>query len=74
MTSGELLVILIVAIIAFGPGKLPMLAEHLGKLFRVINQLKQSAESFWQTLQKEQQLQENTRKAKKADDQYQDFQ
>lgn len=70
MSSGELLVIFLVAIIVFGPNKLPMLAEHLGKLFCYINQLKQQASTFWQTQLNEQQLRENTKKAEKADQSY----
>lgn len=72
MISGELLVILVVALIVFGPGKLPMLAEHLGKLFRQINLLKQKVNSFWQAQLNEQQLLENKRKAEKADASYND--
>ena len=73
MSSGELLIILVVALIVFGPDKLPMLAEHLGKLFRQFNKLKQQAASFWQTQLNEQQLRENQRKAEKADESYNDL-
>ncbi|WP_165474888.1 twin-arginine translocase TatA/TatE family subunit [Legionella sp. PL877] len=69
--SGELLLTLFVAIVVFGPNKLPMLAEHLGKLFRQFNKLKQQATTFWRNQLNEQQLQENTRKAEKADALYQ---
>ncbi|WED42814.1 Sec-independent protein translocase subunit TatA/TatB [Legionella cardiaca] len=67
MSSGELLLTLLVALIVFGPNKLPMLAEHLGKLFRHVNYFKQQAIAFWQAQLNEQQLKENTRKAEKAD-------
>lgn len=67
MISAELLVIFVVAIIVFGPGKLPMLAEHLGKLFRQIHLLKQKTNALWQAQLNEQQLLENQRKASKAD-------
>lgn len=67
MSSSELLLIFLVALVVFGPSKLPMLAEHLGKLFRYLNHLKQQAALFWQTQLDEQQLRENTRKATKAD-------
>ncbi|ASQ47413.1 twin-arginine translocase TatA/TatE family subunit [Legionella clemsonensis] len=67
MSSGELLLILLVAIVVFGPNKLPMLAEHLGKLFQHLNQFKQQAKAFWQAQLNEQQLLENTRKAEKVD-------
>lgn len=70
MSSGELLVIMMVALIVFGPGKLPMLAAHLGKLFQRFNQLKQQAANFWQDQINEQQLRDNQRKAEKADSQY----
>ncbi|KTD52032.1 TatB protein (twin arginine translocation) [Legionella quinlivanii] len=71
MNSAELLVIAIVAVIVFGPGKLPMLAEHLGKLFRQFNRFRDQASQFWQQQMNEQQLKENERKAKEADSVYQ---
>ncbi|KTC86911.1 Sec-independent protein translocase subunit TatA/TatB [Legionella brunensis] len=71
MSGGELLLTLLVAIVVFGPNKLPMLAEHLGKLFRHLNYFKQQAMAFWQAQLNEQQLRENTRKAEKVDVFYQ---
>ncbi|KTC92143.1 Sec-independent protein translocase subunit TatA/TatB [Legionella cincinnatiensis] len=68
--SGEILVILIVALIVFGPKKLPMLATHLGLLLRKINQFKAQAVALWQQQLKEIQFQENQRKAQEADEQY----
>lgn len=68
--SGELLLILIVALIVFGPSKLPMLATHLGLLVRKITRIKDQAYSFWHNQLKEIQLQENLRKAKEADKKY----
>ena len=65
--SSELILIFLIAILVFGPGKLPMLAQHLGKLFCYFNQLKQQLSVFWQTQLQEQQLQENIRKAEKGD-------
>ena len=62
MSIGELLLTLIVALFVFGPKKLPMVAHHLGKLVGRLNGYKQQVSVFWQ-----QQLQENTRKAEKAD-------
>ena len=59
------------AIVVFGPSKLPMLAEHLGKLVRHLNRLKEQITNFWQNQLSEQQLKENTRKAEKADAVYQ---
>ena len=70
MSSGEFLVIFIVALIVFGPKKLPMLASHLGLLIRKLNQLKAQASVFWQQQLNALQLQENQRKAKEADQQY----
>ena len=71
MSSGELLLTFLVAIVVFGPSKLPMLAEHLGKLARHLNRLKEQVTTFWQNQLSEQQLKENTRKAEKADAAYQ---
>ncbi|AAU28952.1 TPA: twin-arginine translocase TatA/TatE family subunit [Legionella pneumophila] len=71
MSLGELLLVFIVAIIVFGPSKLPMLATHLGMLVRKLNQLKEHTSSFWQQQLNEIQLYENQRKAEKADQQYQ---
>lgn len=68
--SMELLVIFIVALIAFGPKKLPMLATHLGLLMRQLQQWKSQAQAFWQQQLSEYQLQENQRKAEEADKQY----
>lgn len=68
--SGEILVILIVALIVFGPKKLPMLATHLGLLLRKINHFKAQAVALWQQQLKEIQFQENQRKAQEADEQY----
>lgn len=70
MSLGELLLIFIVAIIAFGPSKLPMLATHLGMLVRKMNQLKEHISSFWQQQMNEIQLHENKRKAEEVDQQY----
>jgi sec-independent protein translocase protein TatB len=65
--GSELLVILLVALIVFGPNKLPMLAEHLGKLLRHYNHLKQQLADFWQGQVAEQELRENEKKAEKVD-------
>lgn len=70
MSSGEILVILIVALIVFGPKKLPMLAMHLGLLLRKMDQLKADATALWQQQLKELQLEENQRRAKEADERY----
>ncbi|ARG96261.1 Sec-independent protein translocase subunit TatA/TatB [Legionella micdadei] len=72
MSSGELFLTFFVALLVFGPNKLPMLAEHLGKLLRLLNQLKQQATLFWETQLHEYQLRENTRKAEQVDAIYQE--
>lgn len=68
--SGEILLILLVALVVFGPNKLPLLANHLGKLFHALNHLKQQLQNFWQQQCQEHQLEENTRKANEADLKY----
>lgn len=68
--SGELILIFIVALIVFGPSKLPMVATHLGLLMRRVNRFKELAGSFWQQQINEHQLQENLRKAQEGDNQY----
>lgn len=72
--SMELLVIFIVALIVFGPKKLPMLATHLGLLMRQVQQWKTQAQTFWQQQLNEYQLQENQRKAEEADKHYKESQ
>lgn len=71
--SMEILLIFIVALVVFGPTKLPMLASHLGLLVRKLQQLKIQAERFWQQQLNEYQLQENKRKAEEADQQYKEL-
>jgi Sec-independent protein translocase protein TatA len=70
MSTGELFVILIVALIVFGPKKLPMLATHLGLLVKKFFEFKAHASALWQQQLNELQLQENLRKAKEADEHY----
>jgi sec-independent protein translocase protein TatB len=68
--SGELLLILVVALIVFGPSKLPMLATHLGILMRKFNQMKEHISLYWQQQLKEIQLHENKLKAEEVDKKY----
>ena len=68
--SGELLLIVVVALIVFGPNKLPLLASHLGWLFRTLQQFKWQASCLWQQKISEIQLLENQYKAKVADECY----
>ncbi|BCA97074.1 preprotein translocase subunit TatB [Legionella antarctica] len=70
MSSGELLLIFIVALIVFGPSKLPMLANHLGLWMRKINQIKEQVSLFWQQQLNELQLKENQLKAEQGDIKY----
>lgn len=70
MTTAELLVIFLVALIVFGPSKLPMLAEHLAKLVKMAGKLKGQAATFWQNQLNEQRLKENQKKAESADEKY----
>lgn len=70
MSSGELILTLVVALIVFGPSKLPMLATHLGQLFRKINQFKEQLSSLWLEQLNQIQLQENERKAEEGDKKY----
>jgi sec-independent protein translocase protein TatB len=70
MSSGELVLTFVVALIVFGPSKLPMLATHIGLLMRKINKIKEHSTAFWQQQLNEIQLQENQRKAELMDEQY----
>ncbi|MCX7117888.1 MAG: twin-arginine translocase TatA/TatE family subunit [Legionellales bacterium] len=70
MSISELLLIFTVVLVVFGPNQLPMLARHLGKITARLNGYKQQATLFWQQQQKEIQLEDNIRKALKADEGY----
>ena len=67
----QLWVVLVVALFVFGPNKLPLVASHLGRLIRRINQFKGLVTAFWQQQLMEQQLQENMKKAQEMDVHYQ---
>jgi sec-independent protein translocase protein TatB len=67
MITGELLVIFAVGVVVFGPNKLPMLARHLGLLWRYKSRLHEQLNQFWQKSLLEQQLLENQQKAEKAE-------
>ena len=71
MSTGELFLTLLVALLVFGPDKLPMLARHLGKLMNRLNHYKQQATTYWQAQLNEEQLQQNIRKAQQAESEYQ---
>ena len=71
MSVGELLLTALIALVVFGPDKLPMLARHLGKLAAQFQRYKHQAMLLWQAQLNQQQLQENMRKADKVDAVYQ---
>ena len=71
--SAELIIVFIVAIIVFGPERLPTLARQLGRLYK-------KAQDFFDATQKEiarqtkfAMLEENEKKAEKADEHYQNL-
>ncbi len=67
MSTGQLLLTMLIALLVFGPNKLPMLANHLGRFIARLDHYKQQANSLWQIHLNEQLLQENQRKAREAD-------
>lgn len=71
MSMGQVLLTLLIALLVFGPSKLPMLADHLGRLLSMLNNYKQQANKLWQAQLNEHHLQENKRKAVEADGIYQ---
>jgi len=70
MSMAELIMTLVVAIIVFGPARLPMAARHLGLFIKTINRYKQHFSQWWQQQLNEAQLLENTKKAEEVDKQY----
>lgn len=71
MSAGQLLLTLLIALLVFGPNKLPMLARHAGQLIARLERYKTQAATLWQSQLNTQQLQENSRKAQQADAIYQ---
>jgi sec-independent protein translocase protein TatB len=71
MSIGELSLIVIVALVAFSPKKLPMLAQHLGTWVGRLNHYKQQVEALWQHQQHQQALKDNIKKALEAETRYQ---
>lgn len=71
MSTGELILTFIIAILVFGPSKLPTLAHHLAKLSRLMSHYQQKLSEFWQSQLNEHQLVENLKKAEQADNAYQ---
>lgn len=70
MSVSELLLILLVALVVFGPNKLPMLAKHLGQLMAQYHRYQQRIRDIWPVLLKEHLLQENKNRAEKAERSY----
>lgn len=68
MSLAELLVVAIVALVVFGPEKLPKLAFELGKLW---SKWQKVANEFNQEFEKHVTLEQNEAKAEKADKLYQ---
>ena len=71
MSISEIFLTLLVALIAFGPKKIPMIAQHLGQLMSFFYRYKRKLALFWQQQLDEQALQDNIKKAEKADRDYQ---
>jgi sec-independent protein translocase protein TatB len=70
MSSGELLLTGFVAVIVFGPTKLPELLKHMGLVVAKLHALKEQVHLFWQKEIQEEQLRENESKALVADKEY----
>ena len=70
MSTGEILLILLITVLIFKPSKWPMLAHHLAKGLRAIQRYKQHAQRFWQDQLDLYQLEENKKKAAAADKRY----
>ncbi|GGI84968.1 Sec-independent protein translocase subunit TatA/TatB [Legionella impletisoli] len=71
MSIAELFLILVVALLAFSPSKLPMLAHHLARLYKFVSRLQHQFSQLIQSQLNEHQLHENMKKADKADSEYQ---
>ncbi len=67
MSILEMLVVMVVAMIVFGPNQLPELSRKLAKLYRLTQQLKSKAQEIIAKQQAELQLEENLKKAKQAE-------
>ena len=71
MSIAEILVIVFVALIVFGPEKLPELAKHLGKLAAKGKHIKDQLAQLWHQQQLQFDLDDNIKKAQEADKKYQ---
>jgi Sec-independent protein translocase protein TatA len=66
----EIILTLCIAIIAFHPKKWPMIAYHMARALRFIKLYKERAIAFFQQQVDLYQLEENKKKASKADQEY----
>ena len=71
MSTGELLLTTLVALLVFGPQRLPMLARHLGQIIRQMNHTKQRLTHYLEAQQNQIQLEDRIKKANAADKEYQ---
>lgn len=71
MTTGELLLTALVALVVFGPKQLPMLARRLGRITRQTEQMKQRLTHYLENQHNQIQLGERLKKANIADKAYQ---
>lgn len=70
MGFAELLVILIVALIVFGPERLPQLAEKLGRLIAKTRSLTDGLKQEFDQQLNQDQLKQNQQRAEQADKMY----
>lgn len=67
MSLAELIIILVVALVVFGPNQLPDLANKLGKLYLKATRLKTRWSDFLYEQKQQLVLEENIQKAKAAE-------
>ena len=71
MSIAELLMILLVALLVFGPDQLLRLARHLGRALAVVRRIGSELQVQFDEQSKEETLQQNIINAQAADEQYQ---
>jgi Tat protein translocase TatB subunit len=72
MSFGEILLALGVAVVALGPKQLPVLMKYFGKFMSVYHQGRAGLKRVLDESLQAQQLDDNLKKAQKADDLYHD--
>ena len=70
MSFAELLLVVIVAILVFSPGKLPLLAEDIAKVWAFFFELKEQAQETFAVQKKQLMLKANQLRAQEADKNY----